>query len=92
MKFFILLVLVLAGAYMFPQVYEEVDSPCQALEKKVLRMNVDGGAARSPFANLALSLTGGNLGAEMAADQYPDLPERVACLATYYDFPDDWRP
>jgi len=90
-KFLLFAIVVLSGIYLFPQVYEEVGTTCQALERKALRANVEDSAASSAIANLALSMTDGKLGVKMAADQYPDLPQRFGCLATYYNFPDDWR-
>lgn len=90
-KFLFFAVAVLAGIYLFPQVYEEAGNTCQALERKALRANVEDNAAGSVITNLALSMTDGKLGVKMAADQYPDLPQRFGCLATYYNFPDDWR-
>ncbi len=92
MKYLIFAVILAGGAYIFPQLYEEVDSPCQALERKALRVNTDAQSASSGLANLLLSATAGSLGREMAADEYPDLPARLGCLATYYNFPEDWRP
>lgn len=87
MKFLILLAMVIAGIYAFPQFYEEADGPCQALEKKALRVN----SATSIVGNLALSLSDGSVGREIAADHYPDLPRHIGCVITYYDFPDDLR-
>ncbi len=89
MKFFILIVLVLAGGYMFPQVYEEVDGPCQALEKKLVRDNTENGLENSVISNLALSISNGDLGERIADDKFPNLPTRLGCLATYYDIPED---
>ena len=90
MKFLILLILVLGGGYMFPQVYEEVEGPCQALEKKLVRDKVENGFEGSVVSNFALSLSGGELGAKLAEDKFPRLPSRLGCLAVYYNFPDDW--
>lgn len=91
MKLLLLLILILGGGYMFPQVYEEVDGPCQALEKKTLRVNTEDGLENSTISNMALAISNGDIGAQIAQDQYPDLPERVGCLAVYYNFPDDLR-
>ncbi len=90
MKFFILLILVLAGGYMFPQVYEEVDGPCQALEKKLVRDNTENGLEDSIVSNLALSISNGDLGERVADEKFPKLPPRLGCLAVYYDIPEDW--
>lgn len=90
MKFFILLILVLVGGYMFPQVYEEVDSPCQALEKKLVRDNTENGLEDSVVSNLVLSISNGDLGERIANDKFPKLPARLGCLAVYYGIPEDW--
>lgn len=89
MKFLILLILVLGGGYMFPQVYEEVDGPCQALEKKLVRDSAENGFENSIVSKFALSLSNGDIAAKLAADKFPQLPSRIGCLAVYYDFPDD---
>lgn len=90
MKFFILVILVLAGGYMFPQVYEEVDGPCQALEKKLVRDNTENGLEDSVVSNLVLSISNGDLGERIANDKFPKLPARLGCLAIYYGIPEDW--
>ena len=90
MRFLILLILVLAGGYMFPQVYEEVDGPCRALEKKLVRDNTEKGLEDSVISNLALSISNGGLGERVADDKFPKLPSRLGCLAVYYDIPEDW--
>lgn len=90
MKYFILLILALAGGYMFPQVYEEVSGPCQAFEKKLVRDNTENGLENSVISNLALSISNGDLGARFADDKFPQLPSRLGCLAAYYNIPEDW--
>lgn len=87
MKYIILLAMIAAGAYAFPQFYEEADGPCQALETKALRVN----AATSMVGNLALSISDGSLGRQIASDNYPDLPQHIGCVITYYDFPENLR-
>lgn len=89
MKFFILLILILAGAYVFPQLYEEVDGPCQALERKLVRENLDKELENSAVSNLVLSISNGDLGKRIARDEFPKLPSRVGCLAVYYNVPED---
>lgn len=89
MKYLIGIVLIAVAGYLFPQLYEGTNGPCQALEKKSIRANLDGAAANSLLGGLALSLTDGGLGREIAEDEYPQLPSRFACIATYYDFPKD---
>ncbi len=89
MKVFILIALILAGGYMLPQVYEEVEGPCQALEKKLVRNNTENGLENSVISNLALSITNGELGERLARDKFPRLPSRLGCLAVYYNIPDD---
>lgn len=74
---------------MFPQVYEEVDGPCQALEKKLIRDNTENGLENSVISNLALSITNGDLGERLARDKFPRLPSRLGCLAVYYNIPED---
>ncbi len=91
MKILVFLILATVAIYMFPQVYEGVGTPCHALESKAMRVNAGSGSQNTILGSMALSLTNGQLGREMAADQYPDLPERLACVATYFDFPEDWR-
>jgi len=91
MKFFILLILVLAGGYLFPQVYEEVDGPCQALERKLVRDKTDKELENSAVSNLVLSISNGDLGKRIALDEFPQLPSRIGCLAVYYNVPEDWN-
>ncbi len=90
MKYLIVIVLLLAGGYMFPQVYEEVDGPCQALEKKLVRDNTKNGLENSIISNLARSISNGDIGEGIADDKFPKLPSRLGCLAVYYDIPEDW--
>lgn len=75
---------------MFPQVYEEVDSPCQALERKLVRDNTEKGLENSAVSNLVLSISNGDLGERIANDKFPKLPARLGCLAVYYGIPEDW--
>lgn len=91
MKFFILLILVLAGGYLFPQVYEEVDGPCQALERKLVRDKTDKELENSAVSNLVLSISNGDLGKRIALEEFPNLPSRIGCLAVYYNVPEDWN-
>ncbi len=88
-KFFILLILILAGGYFFPQVYEDVDGPCQAVEKKLVRDKTENGLENSVISNLVLGLSNGDLGAGIAEDKFPKLPTRLGCLASYYDSAED---
>ncbi len=90
MKFLVFVGVVGAAAYFFPQIYEQTGTPCQALEAKALRKNLDRQAAGSIIAGLTLTLSDGNLGRKMAEDQYPKLPAAAGCVATYYHFPKDW--
>ena len=89
MKFLIFLILILAGSYLFPQLYEEVDGPCQALEKKLVRDNTEKGLENSLLSNVVLSLSNGDLGRRIATDEFPKLPSRIGCLAVYYNVPED---
>ncbi|OUS07764.1 hypothetical protein A9Q96_05270 [Rhodobacterales bacterium 52_120_T64] len=88
MKFLILLILVLAGGYMFPQVYEQVDGPCQSVEKKLVRDNTENGLENSIISNVALAISNGDLGERIADDKFPNLPSRLGCLAVYYNMPE----
>ena len=92
MKYLLGLIVIIAAAYFFPQIYEEAGNSCQALEKKALRLNTDGTTVGSALGGLALSLTNGELGRDMAEDEYPSLPEPLGCAVTYYNFPENWRP
>lgn len=85
MKLLILLILILAGAYLFPQLYEEVDGPCQALERKLVRDTTDKELENSVVSNFVLSLSNGDLGKRIAQDEFPKLPSRIGCLAVYYN-------
>ncbi len=89
MKYLILLILILAGSYLFPQLYEEVDGPCQALEKKLVRDNTENGLENSMVSNLVLSISNGDLGERIAHDEFPKLPSRIGCLAVYYNVPEE---
>ena len=89
MKLLILLILILAGSYLFPQLYEEVDGPCQAVEKKLVRDNTENGLENSAVSNLVLSISNGDLGRRIAHDEFPKLPSRIGCLAVYYNVPED---
>lgn len=89
MKYLFVIALIAVVGYLFPQLYEETNGPCQALEKKAIRANLDRSAANSILGGLALSLTDGGLGREMAEEEYPQLPAQFGCIATYYDFPKD---
>ena len=73
---------------MFPQVYEEVDGPCQALERKLVRDNTENGLENSVVSNLVLTISNGDLGARIAADKFPRMPSRLGCLAVYYGAPE----
>ncbi len=92
MKYLLGLIVIIVAAYFFPQIYEETGNSCQALEKKFVRLNTDAATAGSALGGLALSLTNGDLGRDMAKDEYPSLPRPAACVVAYYNFPEDWRP
>ncbi len=91
LKLVFFVAVVAVGGYFFPQVYEKTGTPCQALERKALRVNTDSSSASSRIASLTLSLTNGGLGRKMASDRYPNLPAPLDCVATYYNFPADWQ-
>lgn len=88
MKFVILLVMILAGGYMFPQLYEETDGPCQALEKKLVRDNTENGMENLAVSNFVLTISGGDFGERIARNKFPNLPSRFGCLAVYYGAPE----
>lgn len=87
MKLLFLILLAGVGAYFFPQFYEEAEGPCQALETKAIRVN----SATSLVGNLALSISDGSVGRQIASEHYPDLPRYIGCVITYYDFPENLR-
>jgi len=85
------LVVVAVGGYFFPQVYESTGSPCQALEKKALRLRTDAASANSLIGALTLTLTDGSLGQRLARQRNGNLPAPLDCVVTYYRFPAEWR-
>lgn len=86
MKILIVVVLVAAAAYFYPQFNEGVSSPCGAVEKRFVRDAFAGSDGGDIFAALLSSgATDGALAASMIKSAYPNLPAAVGCLRAYYE-------
>ncbi|MCD8505080.1 MAG: hypothetical protein LRY53_09090 [Burkholderiaceae bacterium] len=86
MKILIVVLLVTAAAYFYPQLNEGVSSPCGAVEKRFVRDAFAGSDGGDIFAALLSSgATNGALAAAMIKSAYPNLPATLGCLRTYYE-------
>lgn len=81
---YLLAIASLIGVFFFPQVYEEANGPCQALEKKILRIYSDSTFAGSIIGGIGLALTDGEMGQAHAENKYPRLPKPLNCVIAYY--------
>ncbi len=86
MKTLIIALLVLAGVYFYPQLNEDMGSPCGAVEKRFVRDAFRGSDTSDVLAALLASgATDGALAASMVKTAYPNLPATLGCLRVYYE-------
>ena len=86
MKYLVIVALVLASAYFYPQFNESTGSPCGAVEKRFVRDAFGGSDGGDMFAALLSSgATDGALAASMIKSAYPNLPAALGCLRAYYE-------
>ena len=92
MKFVILFGLLILGAlFVYPLANEDVDSPCTAVERQVLRLLMtsqeDGAALLSLiFGNFYRDLSmQGEFARVIAKSRYPDVPVFIGCSIIYYE-------
>ena len=86
MKLLILIALIFAGLYFYPQINEGTDSNCAALEKRFVRdafSKEEGGDIFSAL--LSSGATNGALAASMVKSASPNLPATMGCLRIYYE-------
>jgi len=86
MKLLILIALIFAGMYFYPQINEGTGSTCAALEKRFVRdafSNEQGGDVFSAL--LSSGATNGALAASMVKSASPNLPAALGCLQIYYE-------
>jgi len=84
MKYIIILALILVGTYFYPQIAESTGGPCQALEAKVVNEIRGEDSNAGLLAGLVSGVSNGELGKQIAAREYPDLPVTLACVRGYY--------
>lgn len=90
MKILVVAILVLAGAYFYPQFNEDTGSPCGAVEKRFVRDAFSGSDSGDIFAALVSSgATDGALAASMIKSAHPNLPATLGCLRVYYELMGD---
>jgi hypothetical protein len=86
MKLIILIALVIAAAYFYPQINEDSDSPCAALEKRFVRDAFTGSDGGDLWAALLSSgVTNGAIAASMVKSTSPNLPAALGCMRSYYE-------
>lgn len=86
MKLLILVAVILAGVYFYPQFNESTGSPCGATEKRFVRDAFRGSEGGDIFAALLASgASNGALAASMIKSAYPNLPASLGCLRIYYE-------
>jgi hypothetical protein len=85
MKILIVVLLVLAGAYFYPQINEDAGSACAATEKRFARSAFDSKDGGSILGAILVSgISNGAIASEAVKAKYPDLPAPVGCAVTYY--------
>ncbi len=84
MKYIALLVAILLGTYFYPQIAESTGGPCQALEAKVVTEIRGENSEAGLLAGLVSGISNGELGKQLATQEYPDLPVSLACVRGYY--------
>ncbi|MCF6272633.1 MAG: hypothetical protein L3J37_05490 [Rhodobacteraceae bacterium] len=84
MKYIIAVVIILAGGYFYPQIAESTGGPCQALEAKVVNEIRTEDSNVGLLAGLVSGVSNGELGKQLAAQNYPDTPTSLACVRGYY--------
>ena len=87
MKRLILIALVLAGLYFYPQFNEGADSPCGALEKRYVRHTLGTSEGGKVLGALVTSgSSDGDLAASFVKNEAPNLPSTLGCLKFYYQY------
>lgn len=79
MKTLTLLLLLLAGAYSYPFLNEDVSSNCQAVEVKLLSLS------DLPMPKLLAGLSQGEFGKNLAKREFSELPPQVGCAVAYWN-------
>lgn len=91
-KLLMVLAVISAAAFYYPQIASKTGTPCEALESKMVAELPDVVTENSPFAifaNVMTNVTQGEIGEAVVADKYPNLPEPLACAIGYYTFDKD---
>lgn len=78
MKELILLAAIIAGAYYYPHLNEDVPTNCQAVETKALAY-LDASAL-----GVLSNITQGEAGKSFAKNEYPNFPPQVGCSVLYW--------
>jgi len=79
-----LLGLLAAGAFGYPLATEKAETPCAALESRLLRLAPAGAAAGAAVWLGSLGVSNGAVAEDMARRQYPTLPPAVGCTVAYW--------
>ena len=85
-KIFIALGLMFLGFLFYPQINEDSDSTCAALEKRALRV-MSTSAEQSAFMMFLGGLSDGAFARNAIKEKYPNVPPALGC-ATHYFFGD----
>ncbi len=84
MKYIVILLVIVTGGYFYPQIAESTGGPCQALEAKFVNNIREKDSNAGLVAGLVSGVSNGELGKQIAAREYPDLPVTLACVRGYY--------
>ncbi len=84
MKYVIFAIVIAAGAYFFPQIYQSKGGPCQALEAKVVNEVRGSNPEAGALAGIVSGLSNGEIGRKIANQDYPSLPTPLGCVLSYY--------
>jgi hypothetical protein len=84
MKLISIIVLIIVGFLFYPQLIEDTDSSCAALEGRVIRLATENKEG-SVFASLFLrGFSNGAFTQEIIKSKYPNLPPFIGCSIFYY--------
>ena len=80
-----LLGLVIIGCLLYPQVNEDTDSSCAALEKQIIRVNTENEVGSAFTALLLGGISQGQIARKLIKSRYPNLPPIFGCSIFYYE-------
>lgn len=85
LKLIVGILILAAGGYVFPQLYEGTPNACMAIESKAIRRVAEADADAARALMVAAGFSKGQLARAAAEREYPNLPGGLVCVIGYYD-------